>query len=189
MWACAAGRSPKRLHRRTWADAEEFDVTSRLQVPTQKLRDKITRLQHDSESLAGRTTAHGKGCCSPAMAFCAKVPKRHSADPAGIANSLAQCGQESTTMSMMCREGECSFVEAQRRHLASDHHSAVDVPITPRSASPSALTSVFSGVGPGWIASQDWHRDGAGDGARRVWRGCGIYCEGRGRVFSGVSPG
>ena len=63
------------------------------------------------------------------------------------------------------------------------------VPITPRSTSLSALTSVFSGVGPGWIASQDWHRDGARDGARRVWRGCGIYCEGRGRVFSGVSPG
>ena len=42
MWACAAGRSPKRLHGRTWADAEEFDVTSRLQVPTQKLRDKGT---------------------------------------------------------------------------------------------------------------------------------------------------
>ena len=31
--ACASGRSPKRLHRRTWWDAEEFDVTSRSQVP------------------------------------------------------------------------------------------------------------------------------------------------------------
>ena len=40
-------------------------------------------------------------------------------------------------------------MEAQRRHLAGDRHSAVDVPVTPRSASPSALTSVFSGVGPG----------------------------------------
>ena len=27
--ACAAGRSPKGLHTRTWADAEGFDVTSR----------------------------------------------------------------------------------------------------------------------------------------------------------------
>ena len=38
------------------------------------------------------------------------------------------------------------MVEAQKRHLAGDHHSAVDVPITPRSASLSALTRVDLGV-------------------------------------------
>ena len=37
-------------------------------------------------------------------------------------------------------------MEAQKRHLAGDHHSAVDVPITPRSASLSALTRVDLGV-------------------------------------------
>ena len=39
------------------------------------------------------------------------------------------------------------------------------------------------------VASRDWHADGARDGARRVWRGCGIDFEGRGRVIAGVGSG